>query len=344
MAAERASAVAEALKPKRSGKKTYYHQPIRGVDVGDHFDGIYYLEQVFVREARNGNHFSDLMLRDASGSVVAKYWGILPKAQRGDFVHVEANVEEYAGQPSIVAAKVTQDERPEDLTNWVAMSDTYDEDIDKLDKFRDMVANLCQQADDTTPLRLLEEVLGRSSFLTKLIQAPGDVKPHYGRTGGLLACSVRAFEVTYRLMRPYGLTDREKSIALTAALLHRAGAVDAYGFVDCVPAETKQGILLGVAALTNSRLSSSLRRLVYADHKGTQEKPVSQDTSMRLLHAVLASGRVVPPMTKEALVLVEAVRSDERLVAAADFIAQDVNTEEEFTAYDPATKRRYLKS
>jgi len=47
------------------------------------------------------------------------------------------------------------------------------------------------------------------------------------------------------------------------------------------------------------------------------------------------------PMTKEALILVAAYRVDVDMVDAYEFIQNDVNVTEEFTAYDPSLGRRY---
>jgi len=48
-------------------------------------------------------------------------------------------------------------------------------------------------------------------------------------------------------------------------------------------------------------------------------------------------------MTKEAMVLAGVVKMDGEVVDSLDFIANDVNENEEFTAFDPRTKRNYYR-
>jgi len=87
-------------------------------------------------------------------------------------------------------------------------------------------------------------------------------------------------------------------------------------------------------------VSSALKRVVAALSK--DGKVPDQDTVIRILHAVASyDARCVAPMTKEAMVLSSAYRNDSEMVDAMDFIANDQNPSEEFTAYDPSTGRRY---
>jgi hypothetical protein len=73
-----------------------------------------------------------------------------------------------------------------------------------------------------------------------------------------------------------------------------------------------------------------------------EQKVPEQETVIRILHAVVSyDGKSVVPMTKEAMVLSAAYRNDSEMVDAMDFIADDSNLSEEFTAYDSSTGRRY---
>ena len=73
-----------------------------------------------------------------------------------------------------------------------------------------------------------------------------------------------------------------------------------------------------------------------------QTKAADQDAVIRILHAVSSyGGGELLPMTKEALILNAAYRSDTEVVTAMDFIENDTNEGDEFTAYDRATGRRF---
>ena len=154
------------------------------------------------------------------------------------------------------------------------------------------------------------------------------------------ANTVRIAETCLRMVDAYGLNEQEKAILLASALLSRVGAIDAFEFKDCMPALTKKGILLGVGSLTMSRVMSAFKRVAATMTK--ELKKLDHEVVIRILHAIAScDGGCVVPMTKEAILLNAAYRMDAEMVNAVDFIANDVNVSEEFTAYDPIGARRY---
>jgi len=141
-------------------------------------------------------------------------------------------------------------------------------------------------------------------------------------------------------MDNYRLGAEDKAILLASALLYRVGAVDAFEFQDCVPVETKRGILLGLNNLTMTRVSSALKRVAAALQKDGIVP--NQEVVVRVLHAITAyDGKSVTPATEEAILLQSLVRTDKEIVEAIEFIERDKNESEEFTAYDPVLRRRY---
>ena len=118
--------------------------------------------------------------------------------------------------------------------------------------------------------------------------------------------------------------------------------MDAFAFQDCAPVSTLKGELLGSGNLSMMRLAPSIRRTVEAAQK--DGKTIKQDTLIRILHVIAShDSACVKPKTREALLLSSCVKNDDDLVEAMDFIANDLNEQEEFTAFDPATKRRYYR-
>jgi hypothetical protein len=105
---------------------------------------------------------------------------------------------------------------------------------------------------------------------------------------------------------------------------------------------TKKGMLLGVGNLTFNRLSVAIRKVT--SEAKVSGKVISQESVLRVIHAVVASDeRALKPATKEAMILAVAVRSDVEMVEAFDFITNDQNTTEEFTAFDPRRGVRYYR-
>jgi len=317
------------------------HAFLQHQNIGDSFSGVYYAEAVFIKQTRQGKDYLDLTLRDKSGSRYAKYWGTLEGLQKGDFVFVAANVEDYQGSPSVVAKNIEKAEAPANLSNYIPVYDDSDKCAERFDTIREELKKVEAETGDETAGMIVDEVYGNSRFFEKFVVAPGGVRPHYGRQGGLLANTVRVADASLGAMSQYQLSAQERTILLSSALLHRIGAIDSFEFQDCVPMETKKGLLLGINNLTMTRVSSALKRVIAALKKA--EKAADQDIVVRLLHAVSSyDGVCVTPMTKEALLLHSVWRTDRDMVDAIEFIQNDINEGDEFTAYDPVLRRRYF--
>jgi len=316
------------------------HALIQHQQVGDVFEGVYYVESVYLKKTVQGKDYSDFMLRDRSGSRNVKYWGVVQDLQKGDFVFISAIVENYMGNPSVIAKNIEKTDTPSDLSNYIPIYDDADNNAKRFDVIREELAKLEASTGDKTAGILVDEIYNNAAFFDRFVVAPGSARPHYGRQGGLLANVVRIAETGLRMADAYGLNEQERMVMIAGALLCRIGAIDAFEFKDCMPAMTKRGILLGIGNLTMTRVASAYKRVVVAMAK--ESKQINQEIVLRILHAVAShDGRCVLPMTKEAMVLNAAYRTDAEIVDAMDFIANDVNISEEFTAYDPAGARRY---
>ena len=319
---------------------TQAHALIGHQNIGTTFEGVYYVEKAFVKQTKTQKDYLDLVLRDKSGSRFVKFWGTIDGLLKGNWVFVVANVEEYMGSPSIIAKNIEIVAQPDDLSDYIPVYDDMDQCAERFDEIREELKKLETSTGDETAGMLVDEVYGNSKFFDKFVVAPGGIGTHYGRQGGLLACTVRVADVCLKTMGGYRLEDEDKVILLASSLLYRIGAIDAYEFQDCVPVETKRGVLLGLNNLTMTRVSSALKRVITALNK--QGNAPSQEVVIRLLHAVTSfDGNGVTPATREALILQSIVRMDVDMVDAIEFIEQDVNENDEFTAYDPVLRRRY---
>ena len=320
--------------------QTQGHALIGHQDIGDSFSGVYYVESVYVKKTVQNKDYSDFMLRDRSGARNAKFWGVIQNVAKGDFLFISAVVEEYMGNPSIIAKNAEKADIPADMTNYIPVYDDSEKYAERFDTIRKELAEMEKSTGGELAGLLVDEVYNNSTFFQKWISAPGSSKPHYGRQGGLLANTVRVADACFRAMDADGLNEQEKVVMVAASLLCRIGGIDAFEFQDCMPVMTKKGKLLGIGNLTMTRVSSALKRVNAAMTKAN--KPIDQEVMIRILHAIAShDSQSVMPMTKEAMRLGSAYRSDAEMVEAMDFIANDQNMSEEFTAYDPSMKRRY---
>jgi 23S rRNA maturation-related 3'-5' exoribonuclease YhaM len=315
------------------------HVMIRNVEVGDTFSGVYYLEKSFIRTAKNGNNFSDLTLRDKSGSVFARFWGEVNES--GCWVEISANVGEYQGAKSIVVQNIAVCEEPEDMSDYVPVSDTMDADKEMLSELIEVVTEYDKEAKNDTCSAILADIF-RNGFLKKFEQSPASSFPSYGRIVGLLSYTVAVSKSVQSTSQQFGFTAQEKAVAIAAALLHRIGAAYAFDIVDCAPKETDRGVLIGSLNIGLSKLMNAVNRINHA-RKDSDEK-LDETISDRIMHAMVsAEPNGIKPMTREAIVLNGAVSVVRELSDASDFISNDFNKAETFTAHDPITKRRYFK-
>jgi 23S rRNA maturation-related 3'-5' exoribonuclease YhaM len=313
------------------------HALITHQNIGDEFSGTYYVQSAYIKQTVQNKDYTDLLLRDRSGARPVKHWGVVKDLTKGCWVFIAGSVDEFQGLPSIKAKNIEIVNEPDDLDDYIPIYDGCDELTEQFDTIRDMINS------DETCCLMIDEVYRSGSFFDKFIRCPGSDGPSYGKRGGLLASVVRIASHSLDAGKSYGLTEAENCIMLTAALLCRVGAADAYEFEDCMPVMTKRGILLGVPNLTMTRVSSALRRVVGSAKKSG--KSVDQETIIKILHAIVAANKScgVQSMTKEAMILQGIVELDSEVVDALDFINSDVNTEEEFTAFDTRMRRRYYR-
>lgn len=316
------------------------HPLLQHQAVGTSFSGTYYVESAFVKKTVQNKDYTDFVLRDRSGARNVKYWGVVAGVSKGDWVFVAANVEEYQGNPSVVSKNVEKVDPPQDMSEYIPVYDDSGMYATRFDQIRTELSDLEKKIGVPIAGMIVDEVYGNSTFFSKFVVAPGSGRPHYGRQGGLLANTVRLAEGSFKMSDSYGLSDQERVILIASALLCRIGAIEAFEFKDCMPSVTKKGTLLGINNLTLSRITSAYKRVVEALKKEGQ--PIDQETVVRILHVVASYDSVaVKPMTKEAMVLNAVFEADSQIVDALDFIASDVNLSEEFTAYDPANRRKY---
>ena len=317
------------------------HELIAHQNIGDEFSGTYYVESAYIKKTVQNKDYTDMLLRDRSGARPVKHWGTVKDLSKGCWVFVAAMVEEYQGNPSIIARNIELADEPDDLSEYIPVYEGSEELADEFDKLREKLGQFEDGSGDDTCGMMVDEVYRSGSFFDKFVRCPGSDGPSYGKRGGLLASVVRVACHALDASQFYKTSKKETAVVLTAALLCRVGAADAYEFEDCMPVKNKRGVLLGVPNLTMTRVSSALRRVVSS--ASVDGKNVDQDTLLRVLHAIVAASGGVQAMTKEAMVLHGVAELDAEVVDALDFIDNDVNEDDEFTAFDPRMRRRYYR-
>jgi 23S rRNA maturation-related 3'-5' exoribonuclease YhaM len=299
---------------------------------GNVFAGTYLVESVSEKTTSTGKKFTDLIIRDKSGSRPLKYWGTMIDIKRGDFITTLISVENYQGNASFTSNDAAKEKAPADLSNHVASFDNLDKTLSDFNGFIEKVKSL--EGSETTCSKLLSEVFS-GPFFEKFKTVPGSVSPCYGKIGGNLVRTVRIATNADFLGSSRGFSSREQARLITAALIHRCGGAVAFRF-DCgMPEYTEEGMLIGVSTLSAFRFKSAVDSLKgKIDWKGT---------GLPIMHSIEASiGSGIKPMTFEAIVLSQSSKADFQLSEAQDFIGNDGNhIEGSFSSFDPTLRRKF---
>ena len=327
--------------PAVSGSTKASHIFLRDVSVGMTFEGVYQVLGVQEKLARNNSVYSDLTLADKTSRQYVRIWKTAASTivQKGNYARIEAHVDEYMGKPQIIANTVVKVEQPtpEEMAEFfVPTMPDREDDLKKFNELVEFVNSLCKTSQDHTCTLVLQHILTPET-MAALKDAPGSAKPCYGAVGGALARASRVGMVTRSLCSRYKLDILEAAIAVTGALIHSVGSIKAFGFEGSTAIETKHGTLFGQGFLTSVQVANAVKAVsIQAD--------AWPDTCERLAHAVASAWWCGPkPMTKEAVVLNAAMRSDYDAAQAVDFIDGDLGSDDDFTAYDQSTKRRFYR-
>ena len=177
--------------------------------------------------------------------------------------------------------------------------------------------------------RLLTSLLGPESATWEAFrEAPAAKHYHQGYRHGLLDHSLAVAQAVGALSTVFGGIDRD--LAVTGALVHDIGKLDAYEFVDDETIEmTRLGRLHGEIALGHYRIRSEIEQL----------KAFPAELEEALLHIILSHhgslehGSPVVPATREATLVHMADNLSSKL-GGYDRLQASLTDDAEWSAYD----------
>lgn len=312
------------------------HFFIKNAKVSDIFSGIYFIENIYERVAKNGKTYTDFILRDKSGSSLVRHWGVLEGvAKKGTWLHVSIKVEEYQGQPQLIMESGEPVDQPIEMGNYISISSTLEKDIETFHKIVKLIEDLSIKAKIPLCFNLIKHVF-KDEFLSNFFNAPFSTTPYYGCKGGLLAHTIKIAWLANETGKLYQLSNKERVILLTSCLLHAVGVLDGYSMESLLPTENKVSLIMGKTNLSIMALERILSSIGI-------ENEEDKDTALRIRHCVAVCGyNAVKPMTKESVILAQSCSTDFHIVEAIDSITQD-SSSDEITTTSPNLKRRFVK-
>jgi 3'-5' exoribonuclease len=268
---------------------------VRDLVDGQEIDTVFVVRSHSRRQKRNGEHFLKLQLGDVTGTVEAVVWDgveeLAPVCCTGAVVRVLGRYsvdDRYGGGITLRAARAAAEGEYElaDLADGPSVP--YEQMVADLGALvatiqrphlRDLLRRLLHSSTDT----------GRGWH-----QAPAAKYYHQAYRHGLLEHSLSVAQGVSALAATFPAIDRD--VAVTGALMHDIGKVEAYALVNGAIELTDAGKLLGEIALGYYRVRREIERI----------EGFPEDDADALLHIVLSHhgrlehGSPVMPCTREA--------------------------------------------
>jgi len=70
------------------------HSYLREQSIVTQFSGVYYVSAVSIKKTKTNTEYSEYTLKDKSGTVFAKLWGIDPTIKKGVYASAVINVDD----------------------------------------------------------------------------------------------------------------------------------------------------------------------------------------------------------------------------------------------------------
>lgn len=307
---------------------------------GDRVDEVYLASEKQLRPNRAGNLYLQVRLSDRTGSMTCMMWNAdqrhYDSITNGDFVRIHGAAQLFNNSMQVIAKsmeRVSPDSVPVEDFETVTEADIRA----LMDRLSGHVRNL-----ENPALRnLAESLLVDDELMSRLKRAPAGIKNHHAWHGGLLEHVVQLIDLAIAVSPLYAEVDND--LLVMGALFHDIGKVDEltyepdFGYSDAgqLLGHIVQGILI-------------LDRKIADTEKQTGE-PFPPELALRLKHMIashhgqveLGSPRV--PMTAEAIVLHFLDNLDAKLASVRQIVAEDVNTDSNWTVYNPQLGRKIFK-
>ncbi|MEX2193647.1 MAG: HD domain-containing protein [Thermoleophilaceae bacterium] len=303
---------------------------IRDLVDGQAVDAVFVVRERTRRQKRNGDPFLKLRLGDASGSLEAVAWDVVAELEDacgpGAVVRVKGHYEVDAKYGATLTLRAVR----------AAHAGEYEE-ADLHDAppvpFEQMVSGLRELVDtvqDPHLRRLLDRIFDpESDTWRRYSVAPAAKRYHQAYRHGLLEHCLSVAEGVSAMSATFPGIDRD--VAVTGALLHDIGKIDAYGGEGGAYDLTDLGKLCGEIPLGYYRVRRAIEEL-------PGFPPETAEAVLHILlahHGKLEHGSPVTPCTREAT-LVHMIDNLGGRLGSFDRLEKELQDGEHWSGFDRA--------
>jgi 3'-5' exoribonuclease len=268
---------------------------VKELQDGMEIDQVLLVREAERRQRRDGGDYLRLCLGDRTGGVVCMVWEDVAEAERlarpGAPVHVRGR---YTVHPRF-GPQINLHGLEEALPGSYAPEDLRDGPARSVEQLESQLRDLLQTVRQPHLRELLDRVLGEGSQLWAAYrQAPAAKYYHQAYVHGLLEHSLAVAQAVSAASATFGGIDRD--VAVTGALLHDIGKLEAYAVDGGAIELTDAGRLQGEIALGYHLV----RRLIEQIDGFPSELAQAVTHIVLSHHGSLEHGSPVVPCTREA--------------------------------------------
>jgi 3'-5' exoribonuclease len=288
------------------------------------------VREVELRRRRDGGEYLRLTLADRTGTVTAMVWDDVGEfralCQPGEVVHATGRFSihpRFGPQLTLRALRAAEEHE-------YTREDLLDGPSRAPDKMEDDLRALVATVQDPHLRRLLSVVVGEGSpTWTGYRDAPAAKRYHQAYRHGLLEHSLTVAQAVGAIAATFPGVDRD--IAVTGALLHDIGKLEAYEVNDGAIAMSDRGRLYGEIPLGYYLVRRTIERL----------EGFPPELAQAVLHIILSHhgslehGSPVVPCTREAT-LVHMIDNLGGRLGSFDRIEKELPAGEQWSGYDRA--------
>ncbi|MDQ3434808.1 MAG: HDIG domain-containing protein [Actinomycetota bacterium] len=289
---------------------------------GAEVDRTLLVRDVERRTKRDGSPFLRLVLSDRSGSVSAVMWDDAT-ARAGEPAHIVGRLAEhprYGRQLTVAELRA-----PTGAVDWTVLLDGPERSTEELEHDLDL---LMASVNDAHLQGLLRRLLGRETETGRRFRSvPAAKYHHHAYPHGLLDHSVAVAQLVSAAAVTLSGVDRD--VAVTGALLHDIGKLDAYEISGGCADLGDAGKLAGEIPLGYYRVRSAIE----ATPGFPPERALALQHVLLAHHGRLEFGSPVAPCTREAT-LVHAMDDLGGQMGAYDRLRKETAAGESWSRFD----------
>lgn len=270
--------------------------PIAELKSGDHVESFYMLQDVQIRNRKDGTSFATIVLRDATGKITGIMWDNFESLRNqtikvNDVVQVTGDVQKFQNKLQMRVTRVSRVNESDVLLNDLLPSTPFP--VEELKKeFRGYIA----QIRDKDLKRLVQRIFDDPKRWDAFCQAPSAVSMHQGYLGGLLEHTVFVTRNALRIAENYPQVNRDLLVA--GALLHDIGKIAEFEYERQI-AYTDVGRLIGHIPIGHALIEVECSRIP----NFPANKKILIQHMILSHHGHLEFGSPKRPKTLEAIIL-----------------------------------------